>query len=166
MVRDSLSIRLAPRNLTLACSIPRPYYSFSLRCPLTRISGEPRPYNANEVFVTGTFDDWGKTIKLDRNGDVFEKDVHFPVESDKVHFKVCHGHLACHSLAHDLQLLSEPAFSSILPARQPLGTPPPDKHDAMKIVAMTPSLGLIPLTSWHLAQSFHPTSLQNYKTPS
>ncbi|KAL2796929.1 hypothetical protein BJX66DRAFT_126850 [Aspergillus keveii] len=45
------------------------------------------PYNANEVFVTGTFDDWGKTIKLDRNGDVFEKDVHFPVEGEKVHFK-------------------------------------------------------------------------------
>ncbi|KAL4820799.1 hypothetical protein BDW67DRAFT_180358 [Aspergillus spinulosporus] len=45
------------------------------------------PYNADEVFVTGTFDDWGKTIKLDRKGDVFEKEVHLPVTGDKVHFK-------------------------------------------------------------------------------
>ncbi|KAL3430121.1 hypothetical protein BDV09DRAFT_189528 [Aspergillus tetrazonus] len=45
------------------------------------------PYNANEVFVTGTFDDWGKTIRLDRKGDVFEKEVHLPVTGDKVHFK-------------------------------------------------------------------------------
>jgi hypothetical protein len=39
------------------------------------------------VFVTGTFDDWGKTIRLDRKGDVFEKEVHLPVTGDKVHFK-------------------------------------------------------------------------------
>ncbi|KAJ5584552.1 uncharacterized protein N7459_004352 [Penicillium hispanicum] len=32
------------------------------------------PYNASEVFVTGTFDDWGKTVKLDRVGDVFTKE--------------------------------------------------------------------------------------------
>jgi hypothetical protein len=55
-----------------------------------RTSGDPRPYNANEVFVTGTFDDWGKTIKLEQKGDVFEKEVHFPVTGDKVHYKVCH----------------------------------------------------------------------------
>ncbi|CBF76334.1 hypothetical protein AN4988.2 [Aspergillus nidulans FGSC A4] len=45
------------------------------------------PYNANEVFVTGTFDDWGKTIRLERKGDIFEKEVHLPVTGDKVHFK-------------------------------------------------------------------------------
>ncbi|KAL4979316.1 hypothetical protein BDW66DRAFT_111565 [Aspergillus desertorum] len=45
------------------------------------------PYNANEVFVTGTFDDWGKTIRLDRKGDIFEKEVHLPVTGNKVHFK-------------------------------------------------------------------------------
>ncbi|KAL4873390.1 hypothetical protein BDV12DRAFT_77633 [Aspergillus spectabilis] len=45
------------------------------------------PYNASEVFVTGTFDDWGKTIKLDQKGDVFEKQVHLPPTSEKVHFK-------------------------------------------------------------------------------
>ncbi|XRM48468.1 Cruciform DNA binding protein [Aspergillus tubingensis] len=45
------------------------------------------PYNANEVFVTGTFDDWGKTVKLDRVGDVFEKEVPLPVTDEKVHYK-------------------------------------------------------------------------------
>ncbi|GKZ30399.1 hypothetical protein AbraIFM66950_008969 [Aspergillus brasiliensis] len=45
------------------------------------------PYNANEVFVTGTFDDWGKTVKLDRVGDVFEKEVSLPVTDEKVHYK-------------------------------------------------------------------------------
>ncbi|KAL4906134.1 hypothetical protein BDW74DRAFT_138997 [Aspergillus multicolor] len=45
------------------------------------------PYNANEVFVTGTFDDWGKTIKLDQKGDGFEKQVHLPATTEKVHFK-------------------------------------------------------------------------------
>lgn len=46
-----------------------------------------RPYNASEVFVTGTFDDWGKTVKLDRVGDVFLKKVTIsPVQ--KVHYKV------------------------------------------------------------------------------
>ncbi|KAL2868338.1 carbohydrate-binding module family 48 protein [Aspergillus lucknowensis] len=45
------------------------------------------PYNANEVFVTGTFDDWGKTIKLDRKGDIFEKEVRFSAIGEKLHFK-------------------------------------------------------------------------------
>jgi hypothetical protein len=46
-----------------------------------------RPYNATEVFVTGTFDDWGKTVKLDRVGDIFVKKVTIsPVQ--KVHYKV------------------------------------------------------------------------------
>ncbi|PWY72878.1 hypothetical protein BO83DRAFT_42167 [Aspergillus eucalypticola CBS 122712] len=45
------------------------------------------PYSANEVFVTGTFDDWGKTVKLDRVGDVFEKEVPLPVTDEKVHYK-------------------------------------------------------------------------------
>lgn len=49
-----------------------------------------RPYKANEVFVTGTFDDWGKTVKLDQKGDIFEKEVHLPVTGEKVYFKVCH----------------------------------------------------------------------------
>lgn len=46
-----------------------------------------RPYNADEVFVTGTFDDWGKTVKLERVGDIFSKKVTIsPVQ--KIHYKV------------------------------------------------------------------------------
>ncbi|KAJ5494002.1 Immunoglobulin E-set [Penicillium fimorum] len=44
------------------------------------------PHTASEVFVTGTFDDWGKTVKLDRVGDIFTKQVTIsPVQ--KVHYK-------------------------------------------------------------------------------
>lgn len=46
-----------------------------------------RPYNANEVFVTGTFDDWGKTVRLDRVGEIFSKEVSLPA-GEKVCYKV------------------------------------------------------------------------------
>ncbi|KAJ5953114.1 hypothetical protein N7454_000010 [Penicillium verhagenii] len=41
---------------------------------------------ASEVFVTGTFDDWGKTVKLDRVGDIFEKEVSLPI-GEKIQYK-------------------------------------------------------------------------------
>ncbi|RAK99811.1 carbohydrate-binding module family 48 protein [Aspergillus ibericus CBS 121593] len=45
------------------------------------------PYSASEVFVTGTFDDWGKTVQLDRIGDGFEKEVSLPATDEKIHYK-------------------------------------------------------------------------------
>jgi hypothetical protein len=42
---------------------------------------------ASEVFVTGTFDDWGKTQQLHKVGDVFEKTVDLP-STDKILYKV------------------------------------------------------------------------------
>jgi hypothetical protein len=42
---------------------------------------------ASEVFVTGTFDDWGQTEKLEKKGDFFEKDVQLP-NKDKILYKV------------------------------------------------------------------------------
>lgn len=45
------------------------------------------PYNGNEVFVTGTFDDWGKTVRLDRVGDVFEKTISLPETDEKIQYK-------------------------------------------------------------------------------
>jgi hypothetical protein len=39
------------------------------------------------VFVTGTFDDWGKTVKLDRVGDIFAKEVTLPA-GEKIQYKV------------------------------------------------------------------------------
>lgn len=47
-----------------------------------------RPREANEVFVTGTFDDWGKTVQLEKKGSVFEKEVHLPAIEEKVQYKV------------------------------------------------------------------------------
>ena len=48
----------------------------------------PRPHPANDVHVTGTFDDWGKTEKLEKVGEVFEKEVTLPSADEKYYYKV------------------------------------------------------------------------------
>ncbi|KAI9787041.1 MAG: hypothetical protein M1816_007712 [Peltula sp. TS41687] len=45
------------------------------------------PHPASEVFVTGTFDDWGKTVRLDKKGNVFEKLVHLPETAKNIYYK-------------------------------------------------------------------------------
>jgi len=40
------------------------------------------------VYVTGTFDDWSKTEKLVKTGDVFEKKVDLPSAAEKIYYKV------------------------------------------------------------------------------
>ena len=52
-----------------------------------RLIGRPHP--ANDVHVTGTFDDWGKTEKLEKVGDVWEKEVQLPLADEKYYYKVC-----------------------------------------------------------------------------
>ena len=42
---------------------------------------------AEEVFVTGTFDDWGKSVKLDKVGSAYEKTVDLPKSDDKILYK-------------------------------------------------------------------------------
>ncbi|KAI0974186.1 hypothetical protein F4678DRAFT_424938 [Xylaria arbuscula] len=42
---------------------------------------------ANEVYVTGTFDDWKKTEKLEKVGDSFVKTVAIPDTSSKIFYK-------------------------------------------------------------------------------
>ncbi|KAH6719690.1 hypothetical protein BKA61DRAFT_667610 [Leptodontidium sp. MPI-SDFR-AT-0119] len=42
---------------------------------------------ATEVFVTGTFDDWFKTILLDEVGDVFAKEILLPLSTEKIYYK-------------------------------------------------------------------------------
>ena len=44
-------------------------------------SPTPREHAANEVLVTGTFDDWQKTVRLEKEHGVFKKTVELP----KVH---------------------------------------------------------------------------------
>jgi hypothetical protein len=38
--------------------------------------------------VTGTFDDWAKTEKLNKVGETFEKEVQLPDASKKILYKV------------------------------------------------------------------------------
>jgi Glycogen recognition site of AMP-activated protein kinase len=45
-------------------------------------------HTASEVYVTGTFDDWSKSEKLIRTGDVFEKNVTLPSAAEKIYYKV------------------------------------------------------------------------------
>lgn len=48
-----------------------------------------REHPADEVYVTGTFDDWGKTVKLEKGADgVFTKTVQLPHSQDNVYYKV------------------------------------------------------------------------------
>lgn len=49
-----------------------------------------RTHPASEVYVTGTFDDWSKSEKLTKTGDVFAKEVTLSDAStaDKIYYKV------------------------------------------------------------------------------
>ncbi len=48
----------------------------------------PRPHTAEEVYVTGTFDNWSKSEQLEKVGDVFEKKVILADASEKIYYKV------------------------------------------------------------------------------
>jgi len=47
-----------------------------------------RDHPASEVYVTGTFDDWSKSEKLDRVGDGFSKNVTLSSADEKIYYKV------------------------------------------------------------------------------
>ncbi len=47
-----------------------------------------RPNSASEVYVTGDFDKWSTSVKLDKVGDTFEKLVELPDASTKIYYKV------------------------------------------------------------------------------
>ena len=40
------------------------------------------------MFVTGTFDDWGKTVRLEPTDHGFEKEVSLPLSEEKILYKV------------------------------------------------------------------------------
>lgn len=48
-----------------------------------------RPHAAEEVYVTGTFDNWSKSEKLEKVDGVFQKTVTLPNAQDKIYYKVC-----------------------------------------------------------------------------
>ncbi|KAF2426313.1 carbohydrate-binding module family 48 protein, partial [Tothia fuscella] len=41
---------------------------------------------ASEVYATGTFDDWSKTVKLEKVGEAFEKTVDLPT-GEKIFYR-------------------------------------------------------------------------------
>ncbi|CAK7270519.1 Cruciform DNA binding protein [Sporothrix epigloea] len=45
------------------------------------------PNAGEEVYVTGTFDNWSKTMQLDKVGDVFQKSVELQDASKKIYYK-------------------------------------------------------------------------------
>lgn len=47
-----------------------------------------REHPSDEVYVTGTFDNWSKSVKLDRDGTAHEKTVNLPESSEKILYKV------------------------------------------------------------------------------
>jgi hypothetical protein len=55
---------------------------------ITNLGLQCRSHPADEVFVTGTFDKWSKSEKLERIGSVFEKTVALPDASEKIYYKV------------------------------------------------------------------------------
>src|SRR5262249_21248108 len=66
-------------------------WSSEVRRPRTRlilIVALDREHPAEEVFVTGTFDNWAKSTKLDKVGSAYEKTVDLPKSDDKILYKV------------------------------------------------------------------------------
>ena len=47
-----------------------------------------REHPAEEVFVTGTFDKWTKSVQLDKVDNVFQKTVDLKDASTKIYYKV------------------------------------------------------------------------------
>ncbi len=47
-----------------------------------------RDHPASQVYVTGTFDDWARSVKLEKKADRFEKIVELPLANEKIYYKV------------------------------------------------------------------------------
>ena len=58
-------------------------------CKVLTAAALIRDHPATEVYVTGTFDDWAKSVKLQSKGGYFEKLVDLPVADKKIYYKVC-----------------------------------------------------------------------------
>jgi uncharacterized protein YciU (UPF0263 family) len=58
-----------------------------VNCLLCVFQRRKRP--ATEVYVTGTFDDWAKSVRLEKKKeDLFEKLVQLPETEEKIYYKV------------------------------------------------------------------------------
>lgn len=68
-----------------------------------------RPHAGEDVYVTGTFDNWSKSEKMEKVGDAFEKSVDLPDTSDKIYYKVGTRSLNCLRVS----AFSSPLFQSM-----------------------------------------------------
>lgn len=59
-----------------------------LRIDWSLISSFDRNQPATEVYVTGTFDDWAQSVKLEKKGDTFEKKLDLALTDEKIYYKV------------------------------------------------------------------------------
>ncbi|GAB7355605.1 hypothetical protein MBLNU459_g6333t1 [Dothideomycetes sp. NU459] len=59
------------------------------------------PHAAQEVFVTGTFDNWSKTVQLERHGNAFHKTVDLPAEKTYYKFVVDGNWTTDHTIAQE-----------------------------------------------------------------
>lgn len=90
----SAASELACRRLRSRCLSACPSRWSSARWATSkadpRLFGFNREHPAEEVFVTGTFDDWKKSTKLDKLGSAHEKTVELPKSKsdDKILYKV------------------------------------------------------------------------------
>lgn len=73
---------LRPRGTSDPLATQRPQRSIRSANQFRR----PHP-DANDVHVTGTFDDWGKTEQLNKVGDIWEKEVQLPKADEKILYK-------------------------------------------------------------------------------
>ncbi|KAL2377334.1 hypothetical protein RJZ90_006820 [Blastomyces dermatitidis] len=74
---------ILPRRTSLSLAFGIGNHSGNLRNEWERWS-DPTP---NEVYVTGTFDNWARSVKLDRTEDGFRKDVAVPIVGGKLLYK-------------------------------------------------------------------------------
>ncbi|KAH6899639.1 hypothetical protein B0T10DRAFT_468263 [Thelonectria olida] len=82
MDHHAMGVHRYCRTLTIA--------SLSQTCSIQanpKFFSSHREHAAEEVYVTGTFDDWTKSVKLDKIGDVFQKTVELPDASRKIYYK-------------------------------------------------------------------------------
>lgn len=76
LLDDAVSCNHSPL-VALRMPVHRPSLTFALR---------PHP-EATDVHVTGTFDDWGKSVSLNKVGDIWEKEVELPKADEKILYK-------------------------------------------------------------------------------
>jgi Glycogen recognition site of AMP-activated protein kinase len=72
-----------------------------------------REHPAEDVYVTGTFDNWTKSEKLEKKDDIFEKTVALPDASEKIYYKV--------RQQFPITLFRSGNESGTLPKRDPFG---------------------------------------------